>query len=118
LQVSAECLKLIGNGSFGYNGLEASNYDTLKLLTGKTLARKLEAEWKDFKLKNLTLLGIVRQPTPIRRDRRKKNPRKKRRGPERGAVARLFWTRPRTPNKTTTTTTRRRAPTPTKMRTL
>jgi len=39
--VTAECLKLLGNGSFGYNGLEARNYDDTKLVTSENLLRKL-----------------------------------------------------------------------------
>ena len=31
----AECLKLLGNGSYGYNGLESSNYDDLRLITSE-----------------------------------------------------------------------------------
>ena len=58
--VAAECLKLIGNGSYGYNGLEASNYDDLRLLTDLTLHKRSRSDMAHLKLKHTTFLGIVR----------------------------------------------------------
>lgn len=58
--VAAECLKLIGNGSYGYNGLESSNYDDLRLLTDLTLHKRSRSDMAHLKLKHVTFLGIVR----------------------------------------------------------
>ena len=58
--VAAECLKLIGNGSYGYNGLEASNYDDLRLMTDRQLAARRRADMAHLSIKHITFLGIVR----------------------------------------------------------
>ena len=80
----AECLKLLGNGSYGYNGLESSNYDDLKLVTSENLARKLRTDFKHLSVKHLTQLGVVRVPTRARasasgRQRRSRRRRRRRR---------------------------------------
>jgi len=71
--VAAECLKLIGNGSYGYNGLEASNYDDLRLLTDLTLHKKSKSDMAHLKLKHTTFLGIVRvKEVSLSQSRKKK----------------------------------------------
>jgi len=74
--VAAECLKLIGNGSYGYNGLESTNYDTVYLLTEKQLGKKM-APGKSLahkKLKSVVQLGVIQVPDNryIRRSKDKK----------------------------------------------
>jgi hypothetical protein len=73
--VAAECLKLIGNGSYGYNGLEASNYDDLRLMTDDRLQKGLGSSMAHLQLKHTTFLGVVRVPKPpsSARARRKKS---------------------------------------------
>ena len=65
--VAAECLKLIGNGSYGYNGLEASNYDDLRLMTDLTLQRRSKNDMAHLKIKHITFLGVVRVAEKIPR---------------------------------------------------
>jgi len=62
LGVAAECLKLIGNGSYGYNGLESCNYDTVKLMTQETLNRALAPSGRlsHVKVKNISLIGMIK----------------------------------------------------------
>lgn len=102
-KVAAEVWKLIANGSFGYNGMESSNYDRIRILTGKTLERSLtnadrgkavKASMTRLTIKHLTFLGIVKvgkkeknkiqetltaddiHPSPIR-EKSKRNKRRK-----------------------------------------
>lgn len=70
--VAAECLKLIGNGSYGYNGLEASNYDDLRILTDKSLQQRYRGDMAHRKLKHVTFLGVVKTTEPARKRRKKK----------------------------------------------
>ena len=58
--VAAECLKLIGNGSYGYNGLEASNYDDLRLMTDRQLAARRRGDMAHLSIKHIAFLGVVR----------------------------------------------------------
>ena len=58
--VAAECLKLVGNGSFGYNGLEASNYSRLRLMTHANLLKRRRKDMATLSVKHLTLVGLVR----------------------------------------------------------
>lgn len=74
--VSAECLKLIGNGSYGYNGLESCNYDDLKLMTDKQLASKRNTTLAHLTLKHITLLGVVAVNERIPGERKKKSQRR------------------------------------------
>ena len=82
--VAAECLKLIGNGSFGYNGMEASNYSTVRVMTDESLRRRRRrAPMNIFNLKHVNLIGLVKvrekKPKPPlgrrrRRQRRSEKP--------------------------------------------
>ena len=59
--VAAECLKLIGNGSFGYNGLESSNYSTVRIMTDESLRRQRRHNvMGTFNLKHVNLIGLVK----------------------------------------------------------
>ncbi|OXE35359.1 MAG: hypothetical protein CGW95_14340, partial [Phenylobacterium zucineum] len=58
--VAAECLKLLGNGSFGYNGLEACNYASVKLVTDSGVFRMPLAARKSLSVTNTALLGVVK----------------------------------------------------------
>jgi hypothetical protein len=57
--VAAECLKLLGNGSFGYNGLESCNYDDLKLFRSSGLDKILAKQLAPISVKHLTHLGPI-----------------------------------------------------------
>ena len=74
-KVGAECLKLIGNGSFGYNGLESCNYDRVKLVTDVNLNRALSSKkMAHLSSKHVTLIGLVKTKLKNqRRRRRQKN---------------------------------------------
>lgn len=77
--VAAECLKLIGNGSYGYNGLESCNYDQLKLMTDKSLAARYKSgELGLCKIKHLTLLGVVKTSLPPSKSAAKKKAKRER----------------------------------------
>ena len=69
-KVAAECLKLIGNGSFGYNGLEASNYSRVRLMTQPNLERRRKAlnDMCALTLDRVTMLGLVK--VKVKRPRR------------------------------------------------
>ena len=69
--VAAECLKLIGNGSFGYNGLESCNYDSVRLLTGSRLRRTRDTLMSHLSLKHITMIGVVRQPVDKKKKKKK-----------------------------------------------
>jgi len=58
--VAAECLKLIGNGSFGYNALEAINYSCVRLMTGETIKKKRLTSLAEADLKHITMIGMIR----------------------------------------------------------
>jgi len=58
--VAAECLKLLGNGSFGYNGLEATNYSSVRLVTQERLAQLRRRQLAPLSLKAVTLVGVIR----------------------------------------------------------
>jgi hypothetical protein len=60
--VSAECIKLICNGSFGYNALESSNYNTIRLMKGSTLKRFGQNISAYFGLDKIKLLGVITIP--------------------------------------------------------
>lgn len=57
--VSAECLKLLCNGSFGYNAIESSNYNTCRIITGSTLKRYATSMAGYLSLDRIQLIGIV-----------------------------------------------------------
>ena len=61
--VAAECLKLLGNGSYGYNGLESSNYDDVRLITENALRKRLRGDLAHITLKHLTVVGVIRVPS-------------------------------------------------------
>ena len=77
--VAAECLKLVGNGSYGYNGLEARNYDDLRLMTDQQIRKAAGTGLGHLSFKHLTLLGLVKAKTvtkaPSRTTKRRKPPR-------------------------------------------
>ena len=58
--VAAECLKLIGNGSFGYNGLESTNYTNVRLLREASYKKQRYTGLAHRNLKHTTLLSLVR----------------------------------------------------------
>jgi len=60
--VSAECIKLICNGSFGYNALESSNYNTIRLIKGSTLKRYGKTVGAYFGLDNIKLISVIQEP--------------------------------------------------------
>jgi hypothetical protein len=68
-KVEAECLKLIGNGCFGFNGLEASNYDETRLVTGERLKAIRAKSMAHLSLKHITMIGVVKMKTT---DKKKK----------------------------------------------
>lgn len=70
--VAAECLKLIGNGSYGYNGLEACNYSDLKIMTDRALQRRYRSDMAHRRLQHVTFLGVVREQVS-RAAQKKKN---------------------------------------------
>lgn len=57
--VSAECLKLICNGSYGYNALESSNYNSCRLITATNLKRNQTTIAGFLSLDRVQLIGIV-----------------------------------------------------------
>ena len=59
-KVAAECLKLIGNGSFGYNGLESTNYASVRLMTQTNLEKRREKDLAVHTIRHLTCLGVVK----------------------------------------------------------
>ena len=78
--VAAECLKLIGNGSFGYNGLESSNYSTVRIMTDESLRRQRRRNLMGtFNLKHVNLVGLVK----VRQQKKKSNCRAKKQAPPR-----------------------------------
>ena len=82
--VAAECLKLIGNGSYGYNGLESCNYDTVKFMTQETLSRGLgpNGRLRHLKIKNVSLVGMVRLKTKPKKIKKKKQQQQQQRRPK------------------------------------
>lgn len=60
--VSAECLKLICNGSYGYNALESSNYNSCRLITATNLKRNQSKIAAYLSLDRLQLIGVVKIP--------------------------------------------------------
>ena len=75
--VEAECLKLIGNGSFGYNGLEATNYTSVRLLREASYKKLRYTELAHRNLKHTTLLSLVRDKVKAKRgggSRKRKTP--------------------------------------------
>jgi len=58
--VEAECLKLIGNGSFGYNGLEITNYNSVRLMRESTYRRERYKGLAHRNLKHTTMLSLIR----------------------------------------------------------
>jgi len=84
--VEAECLKLVGNGSFGYNGLEITNYTRVRLLRHSAYR---EARYKGLAhemLKHTTLLAAVRHRLqPAKKKKKKTMTKKKKKRTERSA---------------------------------
>ena len=76
--VEAECLKLVGNGSFGYNGLEATNYTTVKLLRHASYRAERYKGMAHQLLKSTTLLSMVRQKLKRRKADRNRKTQKRR----------------------------------------
>lgn len=70
--VAAECLKLVGNGSFGYNGLESSNYTRLRLMTDDTVRQKRRTDLSGVEIQHLTMIGVVRMEEKKRKAKRRK----------------------------------------------
>jgi hypothetical protein len=65
--VAAECLKLIGNGSYGYNALESCNYSTVKLIDGCNLRRRMGSDLAHLNWRHVSLLGVIEKRSVIRR---------------------------------------------------
>ena len=86
---SAECLKLLGNGSYGYNGLESCNYDDMRLVTSDNLNRKVTKDLRHLNVKHITQLGIVRVLTRARSSEERRQKRKTQPKKARGKKARL-----------------------------
>ena len=82
--VAAECLKLIGNGSYGYNGLESCNYDTVHLLTEESLTKRRGpgGNLRHVKLKHVSLIGLVQKAKKIKNQKANKNKKTKMSGAE------------------------------------
>ena len=76
--VAAECLKLIGNGSFGYNGLEATNYTTVRLMREETYRKQRYTSLAHRILKHTTLLSVVRQKLKKSKHQRQQRRRQRR----------------------------------------
>ena len=76
---AAECLKLLGNGSYGYNGLESANYDDLRLVTSENLRRKISTDLRHLSVKHITQLGVVRVLSRARPAAKKKQAKRRRR---------------------------------------
>jgi len=74
--VEAECLKLIGNGSFGYNGLEITNYNSVRLMRESTYRRERYKGLAHRNLKHTTMLSLIR--TKIRPKKKKKRGKRRR----------------------------------------
>jgi hypothetical protein len=70
-KVAAECLKLIGNGCFGFNGLEAINYDETRLITGERLKAIRATSMAHLTLKHITMIGVVRMKVGAKKKRKK-----------------------------------------------
>ena len=70
--VAAECLKLIGNGSFGYNGLESCNYDKIRLMVDVELVKARRRGLKHLSLKHVTMIGVVKSEIKARKKRNAK----------------------------------------------
>ena len=68
--VAAECLKLVGNGSFGYNGLEANNYTRTRLMTLSTLQKRRKRDMAELTLKHITLIGVTKVKSKKKMDGR------------------------------------------------
>ena len=88
--VEAECLKLIGNGSFGYNGLEATNYTTVKLLRHASYRAERYKGMAHQLLKSTTLLSMVRQKVKKKKTSKNGDGVTKRRGRPTGLVSTFF----------------------------
>jgi len=65
--VAAECLKLLGNGSYGYNGLESTNYNSVRLVTHERLLDMRRRGMAHLTLQSITLVGLVRVKIKFRR---------------------------------------------------
>ena len=70
--VAAECLKLLGNGSYGYNGLESTNYQSVRLVTHERLLDMRRRGLAHLTLQSITLVGIVRVKLRTRRRQRQR----------------------------------------------
>ena len=69
--VAAECLKLVGNGSFGYNGLETSNYARVRLMTQSNLEQRRTIDMAVHSIKHITCLGVVKVKTKAKQKKKK-----------------------------------------------
>ena len=69
--VAAECLKLLGNGSYGYNGLESTNYQSVRLMTHERLLDVRRRGMAHLTLQSITLVGLVRVKVKFRRRTRR-----------------------------------------------
>jgi len=83
--VAAECLKLIGNGSYGYNALESCNYSTVKLIEGASLQKRLGSDLSHLSWRHVSLLGVVRKQ--VRKAKKRKKTKRSAPDPETGARA-------------------------------
>jgi len=87
---AAECLKLLGNGSYGYNGLESSNYDDLRLITSENLDRALRKSLAHLSVKHVTQIGLVRIQERKKKKTCSRRRRRRRRRNARGRVSDFF----------------------------
>jgi hypothetical protein len=71
--VGAECAKLLGNGDFGYKGLEACNYDDTRLMTDASFHANRKKSLLHVSLKHVSLIGIVRTKVKPLRSRRRRS---------------------------------------------
>ena len=81
--VAAECLKLIGNGSYGYNGLEASNYADVKIMTDRALQKRYRSDMAHRRLQHVSFLGVIRVPASGEPSLKKNNKKKQQQQGER-----------------------------------
>ena len=79
--VAAECLKLIGNGSFGYNGLESCNYDQVRLMTDDAIRKRRVKDLGHLTFKHLTMIGVVKLKTKKKKKKKKETSRQSNNNP-------------------------------------
>lgn len=71
--VSAECLKLICNGSYGYNALESSNYNSCRLITATNLKKSQTNITAFLSLDRIQLIGVVKLTSKQKKQKTKTN---------------------------------------------